>query len=107
MNGDGGEDEFGDDEGDELGLGSGKKMFEVELDRAKKILLLLRFSTLLHKRVQLDILSNSAITTSSNYLASLDALPARSHALFVAFDDVIASLYARQTRLVSLLQSRP
>ncbi|KZT09538.1 uncharacterized protein LAESUDRAFT_509228 [Laetiporus sulphureus 93-53] len=95
MDRDGDEDEeFDNDEWDELGLGSSKKMSEVELDHVKKIQPLLRFTTLLHKRVQIDVLSNIPMATSPNCLAPLDALPAHSHALLVASEEVIASLYA-------------
>ncbi|EPS98520.1 hypothetical protein FOMPIDRAFT_1126249, partial [Fomitopsis schrenkii] len=86
-------DDF-DDELDELGLGSTKKMSELELERTKKIQPLLRFTTLLHKRVQIDLLAKSPPEPTSN--TTLDALPAHSHAILVAFEDVVATLYAPQ-----------
>ncbi|PCH37961.1 hypothetical protein WOLCODRAFT_87743 [Wolfiporia cocos MD-104 SS10] len=89
-----GEDDFGDDEWDELGLGSSKKLSEAEVDRIKKVQPLLRFSTLLHKRVQLDILSDASTATPS--LEALDALPSCSHGLLVASEEVVAALYAPQ-----------
>ncbi|KAI0736729.1 hypothetical protein C8Q72DRAFT_20290 [Fomitopsis betulina] len=78
---------------DELGLGSTKKMSELELERTKKIQPLLRFTTLLHKRVQVDLLAKPLQSTNNT---TLDALPVHSHAILVALEDVVATLYAPQ-----------
>ncbi|KAH9843081.1 uncharacterized protein C8Q71DRAFT_699863 [Rhodofomes roseus] len=90
------EDEFDefDDELDDLGLGSSKKMSEVELARTKKIQPLIRFTTLLHKRVQLDILAKPSLEPTSSVI--LDSLPSHSHAILVALEDTVATLYAPQ-----------
>ncbi|OSD08630.1 hypothetical protein PYCCODRAFT_39800 [Trametes coccinea BRFM310] len=91
------DDEF-DDEFDELGFGSTKKMSEVELERVKKVQPLVRFGTLLHKRVVPDVLSRVSMSqpTSDALIAALDALPARSHAVVLAMEELVAALYAPQ-----------
>ncbi|KAI9057885.1 hypothetical protein FKP32DRAFT_1310487 [Trametes sanguinea] len=96
--GDGEIDEDFDDEWDELGFGSTKKLSEVELERVKKVQPLVRFSTLLHKRVVPDILSRVSLSqpTSEALIAALDALPARSHAVVLAMEELVAALYAPQ-----------
>ncbi|CCM04584.1 uncharacterized protein FIBRA_06765 [Fibroporia radiculosa] len=97
----GGEDpdryDFDDDELDELGLGSSKKMSVVELERTKKVQPLLRFTTLLHKRVQIDILSHRPVDLDSpDRSKGLDILPDHSHALLLASEELVAALYAPQ-----------
>lgn len=87
---------FDDDEWDELGLGSNKNMSAAELDRAKKVQPLLRFSTLLHKRIQLDLLARLPAEPSLASVSALDTLPDCSHELLIAFEEVVASLYAPQ-----------
>ncbi|OBZ69180.1 hypothetical protein A0H81_10814 [Grifola frondosa] len=104
--GDEGEDNF-EDEWNELGLGSNKKMSEAELDRTKKIQPLVRFVALLQKRIVLDVLSSlpSRPPSSAPINDTLDSLPAHSHALVLAMEEVIASLYAPQD--VSLMRCCP
>ncbi|KAI0372885.1 hypothetical protein BV20DRAFT_1034150 [Pilatotrama ljubarskyi] len=96
--GEDGDDPDFDDEWDELGFGASKKMSELELERTRKVQPLMRFATLLHKRVVPDILANLPTSTSdSNALtAALDALPSRSHALVLALEELVAALYAPQ-----------
>ncbi|KAM5534075.1 hypothetical protein V8D89_012256 [Ganoderma adspersum] len=97
-----GEDDRGrddlDDEWDELGFGSAKKMSETELERTKKIQPLARFVTLFHKRVVPDVLG--ALSSSPPDLGSLnqalDALPPLSNAVVVAMEELVAALYAPQ-----------
>lgn len=60
-----------------------------------KIQPLLRFCTLLHKRVILDLLGLSP-ASDQNQSHNLDALPACSHSLLLAAEDLIAALYAPQ-----------
>ena len=55
---------------------------------------LLRFTTLLHKRVHIDLLSKPLPAPMSD--AILDALPPQSHTILVALEDVVATLYAPQ-----------
>ncbi|KAI0647272.1 hypothetical protein C8Q79DRAFT_958586 [Trametes meyenii] len=93
------DDEEGlDDEWSELGFGSSKKMSEVELERTKKVQPIIRFATLLHKRVAPDVLAKlpGAMTDSSALTEALDALPPVSHATVLALEEVVASLYAPQ-----------
>ncbi|KAI0807598.1 hypothetical protein C8Q74DRAFT_75847 [Fomes fomentarius] len=98
--GQGGEEELDelDDEWDELGFGSSKKMSDVELERTKKIQPLARFVTLLHKRVVPDVLGGLTVTESipDAVNSTLDALPPKSHALVLALEEVVATLYAPQ-----------
>lgn len=63
---------------------------------------ILRLSTLLHRRVIKDILSTTfqppeVLTT--NTAQHLDALPSQSSALLAASDDVISTLYAPQNQI--------
>ncbi|KZT70120.1 hypothetical protein DAEQUDRAFT_224967 [Daedalea quercina L-15889] len=88
------QDEDFNDELDDLGLGSVKKMSEVELERTRKVQSLLRFTILLHKRVQLDLLAKPASQPASS--ATLDSLPAHSQAILVELEDAVATLYAPQ-----------
>ncbi|KAF7789515.1 hypothetical protein EIP86_000461 [Pleurotus ostreatoroseus] len=94
------EDDFGDedeDEWDELGLGKKKKMTEVELDRTKSIHPLLRLCVLLHKRIQIDLLQKASKQVAENTKHSpVDALPALSHNLLLATEELVAALYAPQ-----------
>ncbi|KAI0672995.1 hypothetical protein C8Q78DRAFT_692752 [Trametes maxima] len=87
-----------DDEWDELGFGSSKKMSEVELERTKKVQPLIRFATLLHKRVVPDVLAKLPGCTADSraLIAALDAVPPVSHATVLALEEVVASLYAPQ-----------
>ncbi|EJF66063.1 hypothetical protein DICSQDRAFT_143418 [Dichomitus squalens LYAD-421 SS1] len=87
-----------DDEWDELGFGSTKKMSDDELERTKKIQPLVRFVTLLHKRVVPDVLgslSNPPPSTDALNQA-LDILPSLSKSVVVAVEEVVAALYAPQ-----------
>ncbi|KAH9901583.1 Grap2 and cyclin-D-interacting-domain-containing protein [Cubamyces lactineus] len=84
-----------DDEWDELGFGSSKKLSNVELERVKKVQPLVRFATLLHKRIVPDILANVS-GTDPQLLAALDALPPQSHSIVLALEELVASLYAPQ-----------
>ncbi|KAL4254061.1 Cyclin-D1-binding protein 1-like protein [Abortiporus biennis] len=90
------EDEDFQDELDELGLGSSKKMSEEELERTRKIQPLLRIIVLLHKRVLLDVLKPASQSTSLETNPSLDALPSQSHSLLLTVEDLVAALYAPQ-----------
>ncbi|KAH9857110.1 Grap2 and cyclin-D-interacting-domain-containing protein [Lenzites betulinus] len=93
------QDEEGfNEEWDELGLGSSKKMSEAELECTKKVQPLVRFATLFHKRVVPDVLAglSGPQLESSDLISALDALPSRSHAVVVALEEVVATLYAPQ-----------
>jgi hypothetical protein len=84
-----------DDGWDELGLGdTGAKMDKDELARAKNVHSLLRLTTLLHKRISLDLLSSPPIPPPPSF--ALDALLLQSHALLAASDELVSSLYIPQ-----------
>jgi hypothetical protein len=103
-----------DDGWDELGLGdTGAKMDKDELARAKNVQHLsvtfksalfkraicqvhsvLRLTTLLHKRISLDLLSSPPIPPPPSF--ALDALLLQSHALLAASDELVSSLYIPQ-----------
>ncbi|RPD66363.1 hypothetical protein L226DRAFT_500670 [Lentinus tigrinus ALCF2SS1-7] len=87
-----------DDEWEELGFGTSKKMSEAERECTKKVQPLVRFATLYHKRVVPDVLNG--LSTSAEGLealnSGLDALPSRSHAVVLAVEEVVATLYAPQ-----------
>ncbi|KAF7976299.1 hypothetical protein HWV62_5814 [Athelia sp. TMB] len=93
----GGDEAEDDDEDDggwgELGLGHSVKMTGDELERTKRVHSLLRLSTLLHKRVLLDLLVPSP-TPPPN--PALDALLIHSSSLLAASDDLVATLYTPQ-----------
>lgn len=63
-----------------------------------KIQPLVRFATLLHKRVVPDVLAglSGSQLGSEALTAALDALPSRSHAVVLALEELIAALYAPQ-----------
>ncbi|OJA19054.1 hypothetical protein AZE42_06307 [Rhizopogon vesiculosus] len=102
-----------DDNGwDELGLGDTAKMDKDELARTKNVQHLpiifnqlflnvpfqvhsiLRLTTLLHKRIFLDLLSSTPTSPPPNIV--LDALLLQSHALLAASDELVSSLYVPQ-----------
>ncbi|KAG2063817.1 hypothetical protein BDR04DRAFT_1185984 [Suillus decipiens] len=109
------DDDDDDDDGwDELGLDDTEaKMDKDELARAKNVQHLsaifqtvlfkhaicqvhsvLRLTTLLHKRIFLDLLSSAPTPSPPNF--ALDALIMQSHALFAASDELVSSLYIPQ-----------
>ncbi|KAI0819514.1 hypothetical protein BC628DRAFT_1017674 [Trametes gibbosa] len=90
-----GDEEGFDEEWDELGFGSSKRMTEVELQRTKKVQPLVRFATLFHKRVIPDLLSGPQLK-SSDLIAALDMLPSQSQSIVVALEELVAALYAPQ-----------
>ncbi|KAG1827291.1 uncharacterized protein BJ212DRAFT_1311346 [Suillus subaureus] len=91
----GSENDDVDDGWDELGLGdTGAKMDEDELARAKNVHSVLRLTTLLHKRIFLDLLSSTPTPLLSSL--ALDALLLQSHALLSASDELVSSLYIPQ-----------
>lgn len=93
------EEEQAEDGWDELGLGKSVKMDPAELARTKSVHALLRLTTLLHKRVLLDLLSPSppsSRSASHPTIQTLDALPLYSTALLTASDDLVATLYTPQ-----------
>jgi len=94
--GGGGGEEEDDDGWDELGLGNGRKMDKNELERTKQVHALLRLTTLLHKRILIDLLSSSSSTTPSLPNSPLDALLLHSTALLTSTDDLISTLYTPQ-----------
>ncbi|KAK7693718.1 hypothetical protein QCA50_003290 [Cerrena zonata] len=89
------EDEDFDDELGELGLGSTKRLSTAEVERVKKIQPLFRMSTLLHKRIMLDLLKKGH-TYPSDYSQRADSLLETSHSLLLAHEEVVAVLYAPQ-----------
>lgn len=106
--------DYVDDGWDELGLGDkGAKMDRDELARAKNVQHLfatfklalfkraicqvhsvLRLTTLLHKRIFLDLLSSTPTPPPPSF--ALDALLLQSHALLATSDEVVSSLYVPQ-----------
>ncbi|TBU65588.1 hypothetical protein BD310DRAFT_15783 [Dichomitus squalens] len=92
-----GEDDM-DDEWDELGFGSTKKMSGDELERTKKTQPLVRFITLFHKRVVPDVLGrlSNPPPDPDALNQALDALPSLSKSVVVALEEVVAALYAPQ-----------
>lgn len=77
----------------ELGLGNGKKMDHSELERTKQVHVLLRLTSLLHKRILLDLFSTSLSSTLNQ---PLDALLLYSTSLLASTDDLISTLYTPQ-----------
>ncbi|KZP11986.1 hypothetical protein FIBSPDRAFT_836920 [Athelia psychrophila] len=82
-----------DDGWGELGLGKSEKMTGDELERTKKVHDLLRLTTLLHKRILLDLLVPPYALPPN---PTLDALLIHSSSLLTASDDLVATLYTPQ-----------
>ncbi|KAF8447966.1 hypothetical protein L210DRAFT_794150, partial [Boletus edulis BED1] len=78
-----------DDGWDDIGLGHTEKMDEHELARANNIHQLLRLTTLLHKRIFLDLLAHP----SSAPVSAFDDLLLQSNQLLATSDDLVAALY--------------
>ncbi|KAG6376145.1 hypothetical protein JVT61DRAFT_2119 [Boletus reticuloceps] len=78
-----------DDGWDDIGLGHSAKMDEHELARANNIHQLLRLTTLLHKRIFLDLLPHP----SSAPVSAFDDLLLQSNQLLSTSDDLVAALY--------------
>ena len=59
---------------------------------------LVRFATLYHKRVVPDVLNglSSSAGSTESFNSALDALPSKSHAVVLAVEEVLATLYAPQ-----------
>ncbi|KAG1753499.1 hypothetical protein EDB19DRAFT_1845125 [Suillus lakei] len=70
------------------------KMGKDELARAKNVHSVLRLTTLLHKRIFLDLLSSTPTPPPPS--VALDALLLQSHALLAASDELVSSLYVPQ-----------
>ncbi|KAI6028400.1 hypothetical protein F5J12DRAFT_903374 [Pisolithus orientalis] len=87
------EDDF-DDGWDELGLGTNTSLSKDELSRAKSVYPILRLTTLLHKRVFLDVISSTCTVPVSN--VAYDSLLEQSHSLLEASDELVATLYSPQ-----------
>ncbi|KAG6333876.1 hypothetical protein ID866_5219 [Astraeus odoratus] len=86
-----------DDGWDELGLGPTSSMNKDELARANSVQYsahILRLTTLLHKRVFMDVLSSIPSESVSNVM--YDSLLQHSHSLLEASDELVATLYAPQ-----------
>ncbi|EGO18565.1 hypothetical protein SERLADRAFT_403792 [Serpula lacrymans var. lacrymans S7.9] len=64
-----------------------------ELERTKNVHKILRLTTLLHKRILMDLLSSSSSVPSN---VALDALLVQSGALLAASDDLVSTLYVPQ-----------
>ncbi|KAI6150769.1 hypothetical protein BKA82DRAFT_4119523 [Pisolithus tinctorius] len=89
------EEEEDDDDGwDELGLGTNASLNKDELSRAKSVYPILRLTTLLHKRVFLDVISSTCTAPVSN--VAYDSLLEQSHSLLEASDELVATLYSPQ-----------
>ncbi|KAI8989657.1 hypothetical protein BD414DRAFT_521947 [Trametes punicea] len=97
-NGEVSDEEDFDDEWDELGFGSNKKLSDIELERVKKVQPLVRFATLLHQRVVSGMLTGVPASQlgPDALMAALDALPPRSHSVVLALEELVAMLYAPQ-----------
>lgn len=91
--GDGAADDEDDGGWGELGLGKTEKMTSVELDCTKKVHHLLRLTTLLHKRILVDLLATGSVSLPNT---TLDALLIHSSSLLAASDDLVATLYTPQ-----------
>jgi hypothetical protein len=87
------ENELVEDGWDELGLDSRKKMNKEELERTKTVHTILRLTTLLHKRISLDLLSSPSPKLPD---LALDSFSLQSSALLSASDELISTLYAPQ-----------
>ncbi|KAG9318480.1 hypothetical protein JVU11DRAFT_571 [Chiua virens] len=81
-----------DDGWDEIGLGHSTSMTNDELTRSKNVHQILRLTTLLHKRIYLDILSHPSSASPSAF----DTLLAQSTLLLSVSDDLAAALYSPQ-----------
>ncbi|KAL4074439.1 hypothetical protein V8B97DRAFT_1949784 [Scleroderma yunnanense] len=93
--GDNDDQEDGFDDGwDELGLGGTNPMNKEELNRAKSVHQILRLTTLLHKRILLDLLSSTPPEPISNI--AYDFLLMQSNLLLSTSDDLVATLYSPQ-----------
>ena len=59
---------------------------------------LVRFATLYHKRVVPDVLNGltSSAGSTESLNSALDSLPSKSHAVVLAVEEVVATLYAPQ-----------
>ncbi|KAF7294935.1 hypothetical protein MIND_01031600 [Mycena indigotica] len=77
-----------DDGWDELGLPKDEKLNPDELERTKKIYIMLRLLQALHKRILVENVSKSE--------ATLDALASTSSDLLRGCDDLVATLYSPQ-----------
>ncbi|KAH7889698.1 hypothetical protein F5I97DRAFT_574774 [Phlebopus sp. FC_14] len=86
------EDEFNDG-WDELGIEHSRKMEEDELARTKNVRQILRLTTLLHKRILLNILSSSSGPVSNT---ASDSLLVQSDLLSATSDDLATTLYTPQ-----------
>ncbi|KAG6814341.1 hypothetical protein H0H92_010926 [Tricholoma furcatifolium] len=98
--GDTSSDDWEDDGWAELGIDSKARMTTEELERTKKAHVILRLSTILHKRIIKDILTRthgSDAQLSLHSLKNLDALPHQSSTLAIASDEFVSTLYTPQT----------
>jgi len=77
---------------DELGIEPNKPLTEEELERAKKVLIVLRLCNILHKKVVSDILSASSSLSNSD----LDSIAPLSSAMLSASDELISALDSPQ-----------
>jgi len=81
-----------DDGWDELGIDDSAKMDKDELARAKNVHQILRLTTLLHKRILLDLLASPAPAPVSAF----DNLLVQSNSLLTTSDDLVSTLYTPQ-----------
>ncbi|KAI6039074.1 hypothetical protein EDC04DRAFT_2688949 [Pisolithus marmoratus] len=88
------EDDDFDDGWDELGLGNNTTLNKDELARAKSVYPILRLTTLLHKRIFLDVLSSTCPVPAPD--VAYDFLLEQSHSLLAASDELVATLYSPQ-----------
>ncbi|KAF8559574.1 hypothetical protein OG21DRAFT_1502818 [Imleria badia] len=79
-----------DDGWDDIGLAPSTKMDEHELARANNVHQLLRLTTLLHKRIFLDLLAHP----SSAPVSAFDSLLVQSNLLLSTSDDLVAAFYS-------------
>ncbi|KIL00402.1 hypothetical protein PAXRUDRAFT_821686 [Paxillus rubicundulus Ve08.2h10] len=77
---------------DELGLDDSAGMDQNELARAKNVHQILRLTTLLHKRILLDLLASPAPAPVSAF----DNLLVQSNSLLTTSDDLVSTLYSPQ-----------
>ncbi|KAF8844967.1 hypothetical protein BDN67DRAFT_942534 [Paxillus ammoniavirescens] len=81
-----------DDGWDELGIDDSAKMDKDELARAKNVHQILRLTTLLHKRILLDLLASPAPAPVSAF----DDLLVQSNFLLTTSDELVSTLYTPQ-----------
>ncbi|KAF8654156.1 hypothetical protein AX16_003685 [Volvariella volvacea WC 439] len=82
-----------DDGWDELGLGTPQKLTSAEVERVKKAHMVLRLSTLFHKRIHTNLLSPQNQWNPT----TLDKLPSLSAELLTRTDELVSTVYGHNS----------